>query len=231
MASFVAGYLNYANGENSVAAGERSIAAKDNSMVTGRGITCNRTQSFAVSGYVFAEKFVVQADARLTAELDPANVTEMLQRVRGLQVVEHRRSDNHCRHLGLTLEACATDRSVGFVAQQVASAAPHVVRSGVDMQLMATGSASDATERLEQVEDVKMIDVQAMLGMLVGAQQAHLQQTAELRKQLEEQDTLIARQAEWQEEQKREIAQLRKQNEVILAQMAVLMKQQMLQYS
>ena len=51
---------------------------------------------------------MVQADARLSTEEHSVNVEEMLQKVQGaLRVVEQRRSDNHCRHLGLTVEECA----------------------------------------------------------------------------------------------------------------------------
>merc|ERR1712166_1012934 len=176
-----------ASGVFSTAIGSVTTAVGDFSTSMGHSITANEKESLAVSGNVHAKNVQICADNRIAAQIHPVDTTAMLDAVRQLQVVEHGHSANYCTHLGLSEQDCAAERRIGFIAQQVGTAAPHTVRSGTSLRLMKPKqNGKEAPVELERVDDVQSIDVHAMLAHLVGAVQKLQENNENLQQQIEQ---------------------------------------------
>merc|ERR1712166_1230219 len=179
------GHTTNASGVFSTAIGSVTTAVGDFSTSMGHSITANEKESLAVSGNVHAKNVQICADNRIAAQIHPVDTTAMLDAVRQLQVVEHGHSANYCTHLGLSEQDCAAERRIGFIAQQVGTAAPHTVRSGTSLRLMKQ-NGKEAPVDLERVDDVQSIDVHAMLAHLVGAVQKLQENNENLQQQIEQ---------------------------------------------
>ena len=83
-----------ASGTDSTAMGWSTTASGVDSTAMGYSITASEQEALAVSGNVHAKNVQLRADARLVADVRPANTTAMLDAVRQLQVVEH--NSAHC---------------------------------------------------------------------------------------------------------------------------------------
>ena len=155
-----------------------------------------------MNGKVYAADFVQAADGRLTSAISPANTSRMLQVVRSLEVVEHGLSRNYCTHLQRDAAQCVAERTIGLVAQQVATVEPRAVSAGTSLKLVthdaktladakpaaahaAGHAAGHAMGRaagrsmptvLENVEDVQSIRMSVLVAQLVGAVQAQASQ-------------------------------------------------------
>jgi len=220
-----------ASGKDSFALGYGTTAKGDYSMAMGQFTTAEESQSLVVSGNVKAKNIHIRADARLADDIRPANATELLRIVRSLQVVEHSRSANYCTHLNLTAEDCAADRTIGFIAQQVAIAAPLAVSSGSSLRLMAPtpkGNITMAAEELvelERVDNAQSIDVHVMLSQLVGAVQAQSDENMMLVQQNEKQHEQNKKQNDQITALNEQMMALKKQNELLAEQLRALMNQ------
>ena len=209
------GFGTTAEGDESTAMGGGTHAKAGFSTTMGQHITASENESLAVSGNVHAKNVQIRADGRMTVDVRPANTSAILEAVRRMQVVEHGHSANYCTHLGLSAEACAAVRRTGFIAQQVASAAPDAVSSGTSLRLMNASKQNRSTAaavELERVDDVQSIDVHTMLGQLVGAlqelNQRQQQQNDKQQRQIGQLQERIVRQQEQLESQHHQTVQL-----------------------
>merc|ERR1712166_191291 len=179
------GHTTNASGVSSTAIGSVTTAVGDFSTSMGHSIAANEKESLAVSGNVHAKNVQICADNRIAAHIRPVDTTAMLDAVRQLQVVEHGHSANYCTHSGLSEQDCAAERRIGFIAQQVGTAAPHTVRSGTSLRVVKQ-NGKEAPVELERVDDVQSIDVHAMLAHLVGAVQKLQENNENLQQQIEQ---------------------------------------------
>ena len=158
-----------ATGAGAVAMGIGTTATASAAVAMGKGITANETESLALSGIAYAKNFYFNSDPRLINNVTNIDPATMLRHTEKLRVVAHTPSDNLCRHQGLDPAQCARDVSVGLLAahDEGAAAIPGAVRSGTSLTL------GDRRGRvLEQVDDVRSLDVRALLAQLVGSVQA-----------------------------------------------------------
>lgn len=186
-----AGIYGTASGFWTIASGQAATAfGQSTTAHCGGGYACSafgwninntESQSLAVSGNVHALNVkMFGADARLAGAVKDADPARMLANVKNIRVVERAPSENFCKHQGRNASACASDRSVGLIAQQVGAVIPGAVGSGASLTLVdaanAGGIIEDATNAkakvLEEVEAVQGLDAHAMFAQLVGAVQA-----------------------------------------------------------
>lgn len=152
------------------------------------GFNINNTESEAlgVSGNVHARNVkLFGADARLAQNVTDASTKALLENVEQIRVVHRRLSKNYCRHQGQTETQCQnqslTSAGVGLLAQQVETVIPDAVSSGVSLTLAErSGSYKNGGIILESLENMKGLDVHALLAHLIGAVQALSQQNKEL---------------------------------------------------
>ena len=148
----------------------------------GFGITNNKTEALANSGDMYAKNYFFNGgDARLVANVTDTDAAQLLANVNALRVVEHAPSENLCKHEGRDPAACAKDRTVGLVAQEVSTVVPAAVGSGTSLSLRDTAKIGNLGEAmrnhtpppvLEEVKEVQSLDVRVLLAQLVGSVQA-----------------------------------------------------------
>ena len=130
----------------------------------------------------------------------------MLLNVQSLQVVTHVPSANVCRHHNRTVAECTgpAGRTIGLLAQQVATVVPEAVTS-VSSLTLTTGSqqahgagpvaaggggrsdsVTGSDEVVEHVEAVQSLDVHVLVAQLIGAVQSLSKQNQEQAAQIKE---------------------------------------------
>ena len=152
-------------------------ATGEYSTVFGNYIGTAEKESLAVSGKVHASNVHLFADDRLAANVVIVNNrSSMLAGVRALELVEYGPSASLCAHRGIDARACSDGglRTVGLLASSVADAMPDAL-STTDVSLHLTdykdgSSASQTSPRVaEDVEQIRSLDVAALLANLVGS--------------------------------------------------------------
>ena len=118
------------------------------------------------------------ADDRLASNITA--VTErssMLAELRALELVEHSPSPSLCAHKGVDAQRCgaAELRSVGMLASRVASAMPAAVATTTTSLRLDDGQ--------EAVENVRSLDMAALLTRMVGSIQALDEQLQESKRE------------------------------------------------
>ena len=157
----------------------------------GSHITNNENEALTLSGVYYGHDYRFNSgDARLLANVTDADTAKMLKDVNRLRVVEHSPAPNLCKHRARDPAACAQDRAVGLVAQEVAKVVPSAVVSGTSLSLVDAAKI-DGVKRhtrppvLEHVPNVQALDVRTLLAQQIGAIQALSQrleaQAAEIR--------------------------------------------------
>ena len=143
------------------------------------GFNINNTESeaLAVSGNVHARNVkIFGADQRLVQNITDADPHQLLANLEKVRVVNRAFSKNYCRHQGK--RRCAS--AVGLLSQQVEKIIPDAVSTGASLTLVDPESKEKLHSVLENVEDVKGLDMHAMISQLVGAVQALSKQNKEL---------------------------------------------------
>ena len=87
------------------------------------------------------------ADSRLARNATDADPATLLKNVEKLRVVERAPSAAYCKHQRRDPAACARDRTVALLAQQVAAVVPGAVGSGASLTLMDSAKADRAAAR------------------------------------------------------------------------------------
>ena len=156
--STASGLAATAMGANTIASGDQATAMGSSTVAhcggnkgngacvaMGNSITNNEQEALAVSGNVHAKNVkLFGADARLAANATDADPAALLANVERLRVVERVPSENYCKHQGCDPVACASDRAVGLLAQQVGTVIPHAVGSGAALTLVDAAAAAAA---------------------------------------------------------------------------------------
>ena len=125
-------------------------------------------QALATSGNVIAKNVkLFGSDARLASNVTDADPAALLAQIETLRVVERAPSENLCKHQG---RARCTERTVGFLAQQVGAVLPAAVGSGVSLTLVDATKENPAA--IEQLDALQGLDVAALLAVQTGAIQA-----------------------------------------------------------
>jgi hypothetical protein len=188
-----------ASGDGSVAMGFKTTASGVASVAMGVSIKAAADEALVNSGTISGKTLAFQADHRLISDARPADPDTMLLNVQSLQVVTHVPSANVCRHHNRTVAECTgpAGRTIGLLAQQVATVVPWAVTSVSSLTLttgrqeahgagqVAAGgggrpdSAADADEVVEHVEAVQSLDVHVLVAQLIGAVQSLSKQNQE----------------------------------------------------
>ena len=182
------GYGTAAQGESSTALGGFTVATGSYSTVTGYSLQTNENEILGVSGKAYASSFIKHADSRLFTNVTSANPARMLANIRRLRVVDLAPSENYQRaKAGMTPQAGSQASqqskplSSALIAQEVQMVLPDAVHTGTSMKLFAPEDKEnpdrplqrDARQvLLEQVDEVKSIDLAAIQAQQVGAIQA-----------------------------------------------------------
>ena len=130
---------------------------------------------------VHAQNVHLFADDRLASNVTAVtDRSSMLAELRELEVVEHSPSPSLCAHRGIDAQRCgaAELRSVGLLASRIASAMPAAVATTTTSLRLDDGQ--------EAVENVRSLDVAALLTRMVGSIQALDEQLRESRQEIAE---------------------------------------------
>ena len=184
-------------GQNTVANCNKGAPVGEGGACTATGYAVNNTEGEALvnSGNIHAKNIkLFGSDARLSTNATDVDPAALLQNVERLRVVERAPSANYCLHQRRDPAACARDRTVALLAQQVGAVVPGAVGSGASLTLMDSAKADRTADRarapvLEEVEALQGLDVHALLAQLVGAVQAL---STELKAVVEQKDAEIA---------------------------------------
>ena len=87
--------------------------------MTNTAASNNWTSLRHIAGPPWPASLSPTVDTRLTANVTDADPAALLANVERLRVVERVPSENYCKHQGRDPVACASDRTVGLLAQQV----------------------------------------------------------------------------------------------------------------
>ena len=160
----------------------------------GNYVGTTERESLIVSGKVHARNIQLFAEDRLAANVTAVHDrAAMLSQLRDLQIAEWSPSPGLCAHRGISAERCASPelRSVGLLASGVEAAMPAAVTAtATSLRLTAgrgakvlhnvkdrAGHAQPAAEEsdppvVEVVDNVRSLDVAALLARMVGSIQA-----------------------------------------------------------
>ena len=138
----------------------------------GNYVGTTESEAMVVSGNVHARNVHLFAEDRLTANVTAVrDRAAMLAELRELELTEWSPSPELCAHRGISAQRCAApeQRTVGLLASRMEAAMPAAVTT-LATSLHLTDGRTEGIKR--DVEDVRSVDVAALLTRLVGSVQA-----------------------------------------------------------
>ena len=188
--SIAMGYKTVAT-HNGAAFGYMTSATGLYSAAFGNYVGTTERESLIVSGKVHASNIHIFAEDRLAANvtaLPARDRAAMLSQLRALELTEWSPSPKLCAHRGVSAHRCAAPelRSVGLLASRVEAAMPAAVKTtsttlhlteqaAAGRQSSSSSSSEPApapAPASESLENLRSLDVAALLTRLVGSVQA-----------------------------------------------------------
>eukprot|EP00942_MAST-04A_sp_MAST-4A-sp1_P009031 g9031.t1 len=159
----------------------------------GFNINNTESESLAVSGNMHARNVKLFGnDERFKENITNANVETCLFNINKIRVVNYQLSKNVCKHQGFMakdmLDKCQQEL-IGITSQQVGSILPNAIGSGISSLKLVDRSPSfnnnksqedQHEEILEDIHDVKGLDMNQIIAQLIGSIQTLSKQNEKL---------------------------------------------------
>ena len=171
----------------------------------GFNINNTESESLAVSGNVHARNVKLFGnDERFKENITNANVETCLFNINKIRVVNYQLSKNVCKHQGYMakdmLDKCQQEL-IGITSQQVDSVLPNAIGSGISSLKLVDRSPSfnnnksqedqQQEEILEDIHDVKGLDMNQIIAQLIGSIQTLSKQNEKLINRVNKLETMM----------------------------------------
>ena len=171
----------------------------------GFNINNTESESLAVSGNVHARNVKLFGnDERFKENITNANVETCLFNINKIRVVNYQLSKNVCKHQGFFMAKDMLDKCqqelIGITSQQVGSVLPNAIGSGISSLKLVDRSPSfnnnksqedQQEEILEDIHDVKGLDMNQIIAQLIGSIQTLSKQNEKLINRVNKLETMM----------------------------------------